>query len=277
MIGFRRVGLLAGALGVMVGATGCLSMGTVQTADTLGKGHWQVAAEAGVWGAAVTGTGGANLTLPHLDVAFRYGIHDRFDLGVRTGGSLIELQTKFLITDPQAETLAMSVAPTIGGIFIGAGSTGGGSAALTYFNVGIPLLIGLKHLDGNELVFGPRINNIFITGSSSGGSGIIYNFGVGGSVGYCIAIGEIFKILPEFAINVPVVTTAASGGSTASGAGVNGLIYQFKVGLQFGRTGHKPQTPDYSAPPPPPGPPPPMPPPSGELPPPPPPPPPPGA
>ena len=78
MTKYAQGGLLAIALLLC----GCLSMGTVQTADTLGKGHFQVAAEPGIYGAVVTGQGGANLVVPHFDVAFRYG-GDEFVLMLR--------------------------------------------------------------------------------------------------------------------------------------------------------------------------------------------------
>jgi hypothetical protein len=257
MIGLKRAARIAATVFMWVGASGCLSMGTVQTADTLGKGNWQVAVEPGVYGLQATDLGGRSegVIVPHFDLAFRYGVVDRVDIGVRTGSSLIELQTKFLLTDPMADTLAMSVAPTVGGIFLGSTSSGSSSGSITYFNVGVPLLVGIKHWNGNELVFGPRLNNIFLTAGSGSGGGVAYLFGVGGTVGYCFSIGEIFKILPEFAINVPVAAALASSAGGGSGTGIAGLIYQFKVGLQFGRTGHKPpplSTSDLPPPPPPP-------------------------
>ena len=228
---------LIAAVATFIGASGCLSMGTVQTADTLGKGHFQVAIEPGIYGASV---GTAAGVLPHFDVAFRYGLTERFDLGVRTGSSMLELQTKFLFTDPQSDLLAMSLAPTIGGVYLPLPATGTTPASTTtFFNIGIPLLVGLKHFNGNEVTFGPRINNTFLVASGTGG-GLIYLFGVGGSVGYAFAFGETFKLLPEFAVNFPVAATAATSAGSAGSAGFAGLIYQFKLGIIFGRSSHKP-------------------------------------
>ena len=246
--------------GVLSGATGCLSMGTVQTASTLGKGNFQISAEPGIYGAnaARGGTGGgpgaatpSQDPIPHFDVAFRYGITDRFDLGVRTGWSLIELQTKFLFTSPEAQTLAISVAPTLGGIFLGSNTAGGGSTSVSYFNLAVPVLFGIKHFRANEFVLGLRFNNMVFALGDSTGSAVVYLFGLGGSVGYQFAIGEIFKILPEFAINVPVATSATVGRSTIAAAGFGGVIWQVKVGLMFGRSGKRRAEPSEPGPPPP--------------------------
>jgi hypothetical protein len=245
-----RLVLLSGALSA---TTGCLSMGTVQTASTLGKGNFQIAAEPGIYGANSGSSGapaGAQDPIPHFDVAFRYGVTDRFDIGVRSGWSLFELQTKFLLTPPEAETLAISVAPTLGGIFLGSGS-GAGTTSVTYFNLAVPVLFGIKHFRANEFVFGPRFNNMVFALNDSTGSAVVYLFGVGGTIGYQFAIGEIFKILPEIAINVPVAASASVGGAAIAGAGFGGVIWQVKVGLMFGRSGKRPTEPTDVGPPPP--------------------------
>ena len=250
-----RLAVLSGAL---CATTGCLSMGTVQTASTLGKGNFQISAEPGIYGAnSGTAASAGNVDpIPHFDVAFRYGVTDRFDLGVRSGWSLFELQTKFLITSPEAETLAVSVAPTLGGIFLGSSTASGVATTVSYFNLAVPVLFGIKHFRANEFVFGPRFNNMVFSFSDSTGSLAVYLFGIGATVGYQFAIGEIFKILPELAINIPVAASAAQGRAAIAGAGFGGVIWQLKVGLMFGRSGKRPPVETNEA-----GPPPPMPPP----------------
>lgn len=213
-------------------AAGCLSMGTVQTADTLGKRNFQISAEVGPYGFITPQSGTSNPgVLPDFDVAFRYGLTDRFDIGARAGGSLLELQTKFLLTNPQNELLAMSLAPTLGGAVLDSKEPAG-TVRFTYFNLALPLLIGIKHFNGNELVFGPRINNMLVARSDIGGG---YLFGVGASIGYAFAIGKILKILPEFAFNVPIAVTASTSSGSGAGTGYGGVIYQFKIGLMFSR------------------------------------------
>lgn len=257
-----RLVVLSGVLSAStVGLSGCLSMGSVQTASTLGKGNFQISAEPGIYGpnfGPPMGTGGGgggggmgggtpsgSEAVPHFDVAFRYGITDRFDIGVRTGWSLFELQTKFLLTPPDAQTLAISTAPAVG---VGLSSVGG--TTVTYFNVAIPLLVGIKHFRANELIFGVRYNNMVFALGDSTGSAVVYLGGVGGSVGYQFAIGEIFRILPELAINVPIFTSSRIGAIAIDGAGFGGVIWQLKVGLIFGRTAKKAEPIDIGPPPP---------------------------
>ncbi len=255
-----RLAILSVALSV---ATGCLSMGTVQTASTLGKGNFQISAEPGIYGADTgpVGSGGAGqASVPHFDVAFRYGVTDRFDIGVRSGWSLFELQTKFLFTPPEARTLAVSLAPTLGGIFLGGGS-GATAATTSYFNLAVPLLFGIKHFRANEFVFGLRLNNMLFAVGDSTGSVVVYKALVGGTIGYQFAIGEIFKMLPELAINVPVASSSSIGASAIAGAGFGGVVWQLKVGLMFGRSRKQVFEPTEIGPPPPMPPPEPMPPP----------------
>lgn len=247
----RRGSRLLLLSGVLSTATGCLSMGSVQTASTLGKGNFQIAAEPGIYGANTKGSGGtAADPIPHFDVAFRYGVTDRFDMGIRGGWSLFELQTKVLLTPPEHERLAISVAPSLGAIFLG-GNTSGSGTSVSYFNLAIPVLFGIKHFRANELIFGPRINNMLFALGDQSGSAAVYLFAVGGTVGYQFAIGDFFKILPELAINVPVASSTNIGKQQIAGAGFGGVIWQLKVGLIFGRGAKRAPEPFDVGPPPP--------------------------
>lgn len=247
----KRLFLMAGLLG---GASACLSMGTVQTASTLGKGNFQVSAEPGIYGA--TGSAevktptpdggmaplGVQDPIPHFDVSFRYGVTDRFDLGVRTGWSLIELQTKFLLSPPEHQWLAVSVAPTLGAAFIGGGSASAPQATITSFNLAVPLLFGFKHFRGNEFIVGLRFNNLVFAFGDASGSLTVYELGIGATIGYAFQVGEIFKILPEFAFHVPAAVTGGIPGKfVAASAGTHGVIAQLKIGLLFGRSKFVPE------------------------------------
>lgn len=264
----RRTLVVAAALGV----TGCASLSNVQTADTLGKGNIQVGIEPGLWGGA--GSGGTTF-LPHVDASIRYGVAERVDIGVRAGSSFLELQSKFLVTTPGDPNIAVSIAPTVGGLVgVGSTSTSGGSAGL--LNIGVPVLIGIKTSGGSEFVIGPRMQNIIFFGGGSGGSGSVYLMGLGGSLGFFWRIADNFGLLPEVAAVYPVVGAAAASGAGSTGLqglSANGVLMQFKLGVIIGggrKPGSRPNEDLRQAPPPPP----PMPPPGGDAPPPPPPPPP---
>jgi hypothetical protein len=222
----RRLALAVAALAL---ASGCVSIGGVQTADTLGKGNFQFAVEPGVWGAAAIAEDVDGFLLPHVDFTARYGVSDTVDIGARFGSSLLELQSKFLLTDPSDTGKAISLAPSVAGIFVGAGEGVGG-----YANVQIPLLIGLKTSGGSEFVLGPRIADSIFFGSGGDGGGIANILSVGASIGYAARVGEGFRIMPEVALLVPVVGTVSANGESDAAAGFTGGLLQFKVGLLFG-------------------------------------------
>lgn len=220
----RRLALAVAALAL---ASGCVSIGGVQTADTLGKGNFQFAVEPGVWGAAAIAEDVDGFLLPHVDFTARYGVTDSVDIGARFGSSLLELQTKFLLTDVNDTGKAISIAPSLVGVFFGAGDDAAG-----YANVNIPVLIGLKTSGGSELVFGPRISDIIVFGSGNGDGGAANLLSVGASIGYAARVSEGFRLMPEVAVLVPVLGTATGGGDAV--AGFNGGLIQFKLGMLFG-------------------------------------------
>ncbi|MBX7100633.1 MAG: hypothetical protein K1X89_23170 [Myxococcaceae bacterium] len=220
----RFIGVLAViALGA---GSGCVSISSMQSADTLGKGNFQIGAEPGAQ--ILTGVAG----YPHIDLSFRYGANDRFDIGGRVGQSFLELQTKVLLTEPGA-AFKLSLAPAVGGGYVAAGGAGFG-----VLNISVPVLAGIAVSDNIELVLGPRMVNWLYFGGSSGGSGSVYAMGVGGSFGAAFGLSESFKLMPEFAVSVPVVGSVSAGGSSASGGiGGAGVVFvQFKLGLLFGKT-----------------------------------------
>ncbi|MCA3014885.1 MAG: hypothetical protein INH41_21070 [Myxococcaceae bacterium] len=228
------------ALASCVIATGCASIGNVQRADTLGRGNYQVGLEPGVQ-AIVTQAGAA--PYPHLDASFRYGITDGIDLGLRGGWSFLEAQGKFLLTKPTDPKLAISLAPTVGGIAVGAAG-----ATVGLLNFSVPLLIGLKGeprqfsrlggmVAGNELVIGPRLQGYYLFGSSAGsGSAGALVLAPGVTLGYAIQVSETLCILPELAIVVPAFATAgATSIPGQSGFGIGGALVQLKLGILIGK------------------------------------------
>lgn len=230
----RRVA--AGAALVMTFGTGCVSVSHVQTADTLGSGKFQFAIEPGVGGAAIidSDVGGGSLYYPHVDLAARYGVSDSVDLGVRFGSSLVELQSKFLLTDSRDPNKAISLAPSVMGVFFGSGDDDV-DGSISYVNLAVPLLVGFKTSGGSELVLGPRLSGTRISGSALDGGAAVNILSVGASVGYALRVTEGFRLMPEVGVSVPVlgeVNTTQSDSEVASGFG--GGFVQFKLGFLFG-------------------------------------------
>ncbi len=248
-------------------SAGCASVGNVQRADTLGKGNVQASLEPGV---QAVSAGGLFAPYPHLDGSVRYGVTESIDLGLRAGWSFLEAQAKFLLTKPGDPKLAVSIAPTFGGIALGLGS---GTIGSLHFAA--PVLIGFK-FGANELVLGPRLQGYYVfAGSSTTSGGGILVLGPGATIGIALGLGERFTLMPEIGFAVPVIGSVSSiGGATSAGAGLGGFVTQFKLGVMFGKqrgaieeqpAEEPPELPRRNEPPPPPPPPPPpavMPPPS---------------
>lgn len=224
---------LAMALGI--GSTGCMAIGAVQTAQTLGEGNYEVSIEPGVYGAAVAGEGSQAFS---LNVGFRFGVTDRFDIGGRVGTTLGEVQTKILLSDPENENFALSIAPAIGGFGFG---TGVGSVGV--LNIPVPVLIGFK-FGRHELTLGPRIQNLVLFGSAGAGNSnadaSLYVLMAGGSVGFAAQLGERFRLLPELAVAAPIYGSAsasATGAGSTSDSGlvtsVGGILYMGNLGFQI--------------------------------------------
>jgi hypothetical protein len=213
------------ALLLVVFVTGCASISSVQSADTLGRGNFQASVEPGLWGG--TSSVSRVQVIPHVDGAVRVGVTDRVDLGVRAGMSFLEFQTKFLLTEPQNPKLAMSLAPTVGGIF----SAGGGNTQEGIVNVAVPLLIGFKFGGGHQLIIGPRAQG-FVIFANGTASPIV---AVGSSVGFLWQVSDNFGLLPEVAVLLPVVGTADTSRMLFQGLNTGAAFVQFKLGLLFGR------------------------------------------
>ena len=214
---------------LLVLAGGCASLSHVQTADTLGKKNFQIAVEAGLQRSPSPYLP----YYPHFDATARLGLTDTIDVGVRVGYSGLEFQGKFLLTEPGHPRLAISLAPTVsGGLIPGAAST------LVMFNAAAPLLIGLKQDNGNEFVFGPRLQTRFMLAPSQAAA-----LELGLSVGYSIRIGQKFAILPEFAAALPLVQSTGAQALLGTPSPFapdamsfgNHFMFQFKVGFAFGR------------------------------------------
>ncbi|WP_232293271.1 hypothetical protein [Stigmatella aurantiaca] len=245
--GITAAALLMGLLG-----TGCVSISHVQTADTLGQGKFQFAVEPGIQGVGILSEDDAGsssaadfddiddiddgdstfdaATYPHLDLALRYGVTDRIDLGVRFGFSLAELQTKFLLTSPDNPDLAISLAPSISGVYLGSDEDDVG-----YTNLALPLLIGFKTDGGSEFVLGPRVSGARVSVGGDNANGSVNVLSVGGSIGYALRIGSGFRLMPEVAFSVPVVGSVNTSDSDSEVlSGFDGGFFQVKLGFLFG-------------------------------------------
>lgn len=214
---------------------GCASLSNMQMADTLGRGNFQVGVETGTWSAAsskapISVANGNPSFLPHVDVAARFGVSDGVDLGLRAGLSFLELQAKFLFTRPGDRHLAVSLAPTAGGLLV----PGSGNAPVQgLLNIAVPVLIGIKTSGGSELVLGPRLQNLILMSGTS----TVYGLGAGGSIGFAFRFTDNFGLMPEASIVVPILGASAFSSqlTTSSLTGDGLFLFQFKIGVLVGR------------------------------------------
>lgn len=214
--------------GVGLLGTGCASLNAAQTANTMGRGGFQVGLEPAV--EAFSGSNGLGTAYaPRVDLAFRYGITDAIDIGGKVGTSLLELDGKFQFTDPANQRFVLSLAPSIGGFFFG--GDGGSTGAVTFR---VPLLIGIGFA-GHQLVIGPNIQDWLAKASVGGDSALSNEFGAGASIGIALRLSDGFRLMPEFGVLVPISGQASSNGSsTSAGISSAGFLWQFGLTFLFG-------------------------------------------
>jgi hypothetical protein len=217
------------ATSALIALTGC-AVSAVQTAKTNGEGNIQVGLEPGIIGVSGAGTGISNAGAfgPSVDLAVRYGISDKFDLGARLGTAGFEIQSKFQLTGDDGVVLAL--APALVPLVVGGSGGGGGFVA-----VPVPLLIDIP-VGESTLVLGPRLVPRFVFASGAGTSGGGFLLNGGASVGYAAKLADGFKLMPEFGMEIPFLAGASGGGASGSAAGIGGMIWQVKLGVLLGKT-----------------------------------------
>ena len=214
-------------LPLLLALTGCATVGTLQTADTLGTGHFQLGIEPSWWG-AVTPDGGAGFV--HMGVSGRYGVSDRVDLGGRIGSAGAEILVKVALTDPQTSGPYVSIAPSGGGF---AATSGGDAAGILAFQV--PVLIGFPTAGGSQLVLAPKIHEYLILAGSGGDSAGVSMTSLGASLGYAARLGPGFRLLPEVAFVYPVLGAAGMSGQDSQVDFLGeGVLMQVSLGLLLG-------------------------------------------
>jgi hypothetical protein len=182
----------------------------------------QAAVEPGLWGSA---TPGGVEALPHIDASVRVGVTDRLDLGVRAGSSLLGLEAKVLLTEPQDPRLAVSLVPGAGGGFVA--DTGIGPAGV--LGLELPVLVGFKVAGGSELVLGPRVMGLVLFSGQPVRGALL----LGTSVGFSWQVTEGFALMPEVALLAPVMGRENTS-QMLSGLNPSGVFGSFKLGVIFG-------------------------------------------
>jgi hypothetical protein len=228
----RRVGTGWAVVGLVL-ASGCVSLSSMQTADTLGRGRVQVGLEPGV--AGVVDPSSKLTAAPAADLSVRYGLFEHFDIGGRFGQSGLELQTRLMVT-PRAWPVVVSLAPSIAGTFRVASNL-----AITgqLLNISLPLLVGVRFGAGHQLVFGPRLHVLGVVPADPGETGRRV-WAAGGSLGLAFRISEAVVVMPELAVVAPLTERALIEAQDSFSQLTGGLLVQARVGFLLGRTAPTP-------------------------------------
>jgi hypothetical protein len=168
-------------------SVGCISGHSGQTASTVGKGNMKAGLSVGR--VTVDGAG----SIPLIEMGARYGASDRLDIAFGAGTTSLLLGGKYQLTDPGAEGVVVSVAPTLN-IWPG---------LLNRFQqYQLPVLIGVP-VGAHELTVGPRIHHWRWTFLDEDIAQVKFT-SVGTSVGFALRVGKAITLIPELAVLVPV-------------------------------------------------------------------------
>lgn len=222
----RRLSLLP-----LVLAIGCATGGTLQSAHTLAPGKSQFGVETNIVGVAAKDLPAAYI--PQVNLTFRYGMVERFELGGRLGLAGLELTGKYQLTPPGAPGITASIAPSVGGLVFG------------FFNIvngQLPVVIGIPLGEGSvaettHVLLVPKLQLTSTFGGIAGvAGGQATALSAGASVGISLKLGETARIIPEATFLYPFYGNAsawAPGGGTGTSGATNASGGVFAVGIAF--------------------------------------------
>lgn len=218
---------LAAALWVALGATGCVSLSSAQTAETLGRGRVQVGLEPGVAGRFDVGRHALTVA-PASDVSVRYGALERLDVGARLGQSGLEVQAKVMLTPRSSPFIASLALQLAGQLRVDP------SLAITgqLFNLALPLLLGLR-LGPHQLVLGPRLH-LFASLPADATEAPGRVVAAGGSVGVALRVSPAVLVLPEVAVVSPLSPTPLLERTDTFSQLTGGVLAQVRLGFLVG-------------------------------------------
>jgi hypothetical protein len=233
---------------------GCVSVGSTTRAATIGRGNFDVGAEAGAWGGALPkgcprGTlcpssgllldgppagcaPGAKCSTvqPTVNALVDYGVTDGFDVGLRAGSTGGELRAKLRI----AQLTDLGVASFAPSAAVYQVATHDTDSAM--FSIALPLLLGFS-LGRHELTFGWRAQVVFPALSELSSGALLSGLSAGAS----LRATSFLDIALEVAIVFPLVggpRVSFSGDPPLGQLGLGGgWIATFAVAVRVGRLG----------------------------------------
>lgn len=187
---------------------GCTSLGTLQTADTLGKGksrwNYQLMAQTGQ---SEEHREFSMVVSPQVAVGYQYGLSDGLDVGGRVFNVGGELSAKVQLFRAENTRPVLSVAPVLGAIVLSPGRAGEWGAYAS-----LPLLFGWETHGGSQLVLGVRPMWMRFASGDAAGSMLV----LGGSAGYAFRVSPSVYLMPEVSMarsleaNVPLTPSIST-------------------------------------------------------------------
>ncbi len=190
-------------LATVIAASGCPSTPLLVNARPLGNGKNAVIVAGTVYGVSLASTGSSSsnsdvsglLTVPTLDLMYRHGFGNRFDMGFAlTGWGKVSVDGKINILN--SPRFAFSIDPGIGGFFLAAGDVGAG-----YMQFTVPFLFDIAFSPSSRLTLAPMYSGIYTfasggSGTGSSGSASVYTHLIGGNVGFEFTLSRLFRLQP---------------------------------------------------------------------------------
>lgn len=237
-------------------AAGCATVGNYQLANTLGKGHGQFAIEPSYYdrslgigeevilpaeeGDKAVAVSGEDLNrelyldagVPYLTAAFRYGVTDQVDVGLRWGANALDAMAKVQLTPPEKKDLVVSVAPSLGGLVVPTGE--GGSARLFVAQSSLLVGMGVGKAYQHQIVFGPKVQGWWASGGAEDLAISASYLSVGGHLGVGVRLTPNIHLMPEAAFSMPLswtVRAVADGDAYRLQEQVSGRAHVVQLGL----------------------------------------------
>jgi len=212
----RRAWRLAGGLGGVVLLGACTTLSNAQSARTIGESHLQVGIEPSYMLTRAE-QGSKDQAIPASSV--RYGVADRWDLGLRGGGVRPALTSKLELRDVPEDEVAVAWTASLGAWPYDAAGT---TQLHVYSQQAV--LVGVPTSAATELVLGPKIDLTWGRDTTTAAAGALLTAAV--SAGWVLRPLPWLGFVPELSVGYPLLY-AGTGGPLAGG----GVVLQAGVAV----------------------------------------------
>lgn len=196
------------------------------TAKTIGDGKNEIVMSPGVAAVGVgVGDVGGIVPVPVVDLGYRRGIGDRFDLGVTlTGWGKLAVDGKLnLLGNGKDDKFALAVDPQVGGLGFSVLSVD-----VAYLDFALPVLLDYAANDSIRLTASPRYRGTYFLGQiDDSGDARLFNY-VGTGLGAEFVVNETVVLQPHGTIDYLLDSGSNDFGRSAVVALTGGLALKLR-------------------------------------------------